>query len=182
MAWVGNIKDDITNSELQDLIRLSFQSFLPARVLSIDDSENLSNGDIICDILTPQSILPNQKIISASPLYANVKSYPLINEVVFLIPGPSGDYSSNPNKTKYYYLSSLKIWNSIHTNPTPSPYTNLNSNSQNKNLSEIEAGSTNKSGEQNTNEFKPGTYFQEKSDIYPLYPFEGDIIIFKYSV
>jgi hypothetical protein len=174
MAWVGG--KTTSNSELRDLIARGFSQFLPARVISIDQSEDLTNGRIIAEVLTPLSTLPNQSQITASPLYPNIKSYPLINEVVFLITAPSGDYSSNSGNIKYYYLSTLNIWDNVHVNPTPNPYENLKPDSQNKSISEIEAGSTNKSGEQDTNEFKPGTYFQEKSNIYPLYPFEGDII------
>ena len=174
MAWFG--ADKISNGELRDLVSRGFSQFLPARVISIDQSENLTNGNIVVEILTPLATLPNQSQISATPLYPNIKTYPLANEVVFLITAPSGDYSSNSGKIKYYYLSTLNIWNNVHVNPTPNPFDNLKSESQDKSIAEVEAGSTNKSGEQDTNDFKPGTYFQEKSNIYPLYPFEGDII------
>jgi len=174
MAWFGANK--ISNGELQDLIARGFSQFLPARVVSIDQSENLTNGNIVAEIVSPLATLPNQQKITAFPLFANIKTLPLINEVVFLISGPSGDYSSNTGNVKYYYLSTLNLWNSVHVNPTPNPFENLNSTSQNKSIAEIEAGSTNKSDEVDTNSFKPGTYFEEKSNIYPLYPFEGDII------
>lgn len=174
MAW-GNVKST-SNQELQDLISRGFQQFLPARVVSIDQSQNLTNGNIVAEVVSPLATVPNQQKITAFPLFANIKTLPLINEVVFLISGPSGDYSSNSGKVKYYYLSTLNIWNSIHVNPTPNPYENLKPNSQNKSIAEIEAGSTNKSDEVDTNQFKPGTYFTEKSNIYPLYPFEGDVI------
>lgn len=174
MAW-GNVKST-SNQELQDLISRGFQQFLPARVVSIDQSQNLTNGNIVAEIVSPLATVPNQQKITAFPLFANIKTLPLINEVVFLISGPSGDYSSNSGKVKYYYLSTLNIWNSIHVNPTPNPYENLKPNSQNKSIAEIEAGSTNKSDKVDTNQFKPGTYFTEKSNIYPLYPFEGDVI------
>jgi hypothetical protein len=174
MAWFG--ADKISNGELQDLISRGFQQFLPARVVSIDQSEKLTNGNIVAEIVSPLATTPNQQKITAFPLFANIKTYPLVNEVVFLVSGPSGDYSSNSSKVKYYYLSTLNIWNSIHVNPTPNPYENLKPSSQNKSIAEVEAGSTNKSDEVDTNQFKPGTYFTEKSNIYPLYPFEGDII------
>ena len=174
MAWFG--ADKISNGELQDLISRGFQQFLPARVVSIDQSQNLTNGNIVAEVVSPLATVPNQQKITAFPLFANIKTLPLINEVVFLISGPSGDYSSNSGKVKYYYLSTLNIWNSIHVNPTPNPYENLKPNSQNKSIAEIEAGSTNKADEVDTNQFKPGTYFTEKSNIYPLYPFEGDVI------
>lgn len=174
MAWVGGTST--FNGDLRDLVSRGFSQFLPARVIAIDQSENLTNGSIVAEILTPLATQSNQSQVSATPLYANSKSLPLTNEVVFLITGPSGDYSSNTGKVKYYYLSTLNIWNSVHVNPTPNPFENLKPDSQNKTIAEVEAGSTNKSGEQNTNEFKPGTYFEEKSNIYPLYPFEGDIL------
>lgn len=174
MAWFGNNK--ISNGELQDLISLGFQQFLPARVVSIDQTQNLTNGNIVAEVVSPLATLPNQQKITAFPLFANIKTLPLINEVVFLISGPSGDYSSNSGKVKYYYLSTLNLWNSIHVNPTPNPFENVNSTSQNKSIAEIEAGSFNKSNEVDTTPFKPGTYFTEKSNIYPLYPFEGDVI------
>lgn len=174
MAWVGS--KTTSDSELRNLVARGFSQFLPARVLTIDQSTTLTNGQVIAEIMTPLAAAPNQSQITASPLYPNIKSYPLVNEVIFLITGPSGDYSSDTGGVKYYYLSTLNIWDNIHVNPTPNPYENIKSNSQNKSIAEIEAGSTNKSGEEETSEFKPGTYFQEKSDIYPLYPFEGDVI------
>ena len=179
MGWIGNVNIGNTNpsnEDLRDLIVKGLSQFLPARVISIDQSTELTNGKVLVESLTPLSTLPNQNQIIASPLYPNIKSYPLINEVVFLIASPSGNYSTNSGDIKYYYLSTLNLWDNVHVNPTPNPYQNLKPNSQNKSKAEVEAGSSNKSGEQNTNEFKPGTYFEEKSNIYPLYPFEGDII------
>ena len=176
MAFVKNL-DKISNTELQDVISRGFSQFLPVRVVSIDQSESLSNGNIIGEILTPLATLPNQSQITALPAFPNVKNFPLINEVVFCITAPSGDYSSNTGNISYYYLTPLNIWKNINTNPTPNPFTNLKPDSQNKTIQEVEAGSTNKSSEENTNEFKPGTYFEEKSDVFPLYPFEGDYII-----
>ena len=176
MAFVKNL-DKISNTELQDVISRGFSQFLPVRVVSIDQSESLSNGNIIGEILTPLATLPNQSQITALPAFPNVKNFPLINDVVFCITAPSGDYSSNTGNISYYYLTPLNIWKNINTNPTPNPFTNLKPDSQNKTIQEVEAGSTNKSSEENTNEFKPGTYFEEKSDVFPLYPFEGDYII-----
>jgi hypothetical protein len=79
---------------------------------------------------------------------------------------------------KYYYLTPVKTWaNNIHTNPTPAQQENIKGSNQNKSITEIEAGSPNISTKQNTTSFKPGIYFNEKSNIYPLYPFEGDVIL-----
>jgi hypothetical protein len=174
MSWFGN--DKISNRELRDLIAKGFAQFIPARVLSIDQTQTLNNGTIVAEVMTPQSQPSIKSRIKASPINSNVKNYPLVNEVVFLISSPTGEYSSNSSKVKYYYLTTINLWDNVNTNPTPNPYQNLNSNSQNKSIAEVEAGSSNKSSTQNTNSFKPGTYFEEKSNIFPLYPFEGDII------
>lgn len=174
MSWFGN--DKISNGELRGLIAKGFAQFIPARVLSIDQTQTLNNGAIVAEVMTPQSQPSIKSRIKASPINSNVKNYPLVNEVVFLISSPTGEYSSNSSKVKYYYLTTINLWDNVNTNPTPNPYQNLNSNSQNKSIAEVEAGSSNKSSTQNTNSFKPGTYFEEKSNIFPLYPFEGDII------
>lgn len=174
MGWFGT--GNVSTGDLRDLISKGFSQFLPARVISIDQSTSLSNGEIVAEILSPLATRPNQTQLQATPLFSNIKTYPLVNEVVFLLTAPSGDYSSNTGNIKYYYLSTLNIWNNVHVNPTPNPFQNLKPDSQNKSIADVEAGSSNKSGEQDTNEFKPGNYFEEKSNIYPLYPFEGDII------
>jgi hypothetical protein len=175
MGWFGDL-GKISTGELRDLVSKGFSQFLPARVISINQSTSLSNGEIVAEILTPLATRPNQTQLQATPLFSNIKTYPLVNEVVFLLTAPAGDYSSNTGNIKYYYLSTLNIWNNVHVNPTPNPFQNLKPDSQNKSIAEVEAGSSNKSGEQDTNEFRPGNYFEEKSNIYPLYPFEGDII------
>lgn len=86
MAWFG--ADKISNGELQDLISRGFQQFLPARVVSIDQSEKLTNGNIVAEIVSPLATPSNQQKITAFPLFANIKTYPLVNEVVFLVSGP----------------------------------------------------------------------------------------------
>ena len=72
MAWFG--ADKISNGELKDLVRLGFQQFLPARVISIDQSQNLTNGNIVAEIVSPLATIPNQQKITAFPLFANIKT------------------------------------------------------------------------------------------------------------
>ena len=176
MAFGGNL-NKVNNSFTQDTLLKGLSQMLPVRVISIDQSNSLNNGTIIGEVILQQSKQPYKSRITASPISSNAKNYPLINEVVFIISGPTGKYSSNSSEVKYYYLTSLNLWNNPNTNPTPSPYTNISPQSENKTLSEIELGSPNRSGKVDTNPFKPGTYFTEKNNIFPLYPFEGDYIV-----
>ena len=152
-------------------------SLLPARVISIDQSNTLFNGDITVEPMTISLNLPGSLGIKASPLFPNIKNYPLINESVYLFSFPTGEYSNDPGKIKYYYLSPVNIWGNQQVNPTPNQSENIKGSNQNKSLKEIEAGSPNISTKQQTSLFKPGTYFTEKSNVYPLYPFEGDVIL-----
>jgi|TARA_B100001094_G_scaffold331268_1_gene399008 hypothetical protein len=156
----------------------STAQLIPGRVISIDQSSTLSNGEITVEPMKVSGNQPGSLGIKATPLFPNVKNYPLINETVYLLSFPSGDFANSPGNIKYYYLTPVKTWaNNIHTNPTPAQQENIKGSNQNKSITEIEAGSPNISTKQNTTSFKPGIYFNEKSNIYPLYPFEGDVIL-----
>jgi hypothetical protein len=171
MSWFGNDNKDRSSSAPS-------AQLIPGRVLSIDQTSTLSNGDIMVEPMKVTNNLPGSLGIKASPLFPNIKNYPLKNETVYLLSFPGGNFSSNPGDVKYYYLSPVKIWpNATNTNPTPSTAENIQGSNQNKSLQEIELGSPNVSTKQQTSNFKPGTYFTEKSNIFPLFPFEGDVIV-----
>jgi len=171
MSWFGNDNKDRSNS-------VPSAQLIPGRVLSIDQTSTLSNGDIMVEPMKVTNNLPGSLGIKASPLFPNIKNYPLKNETVYLLSFPGGNFSSNPGDVKYYYLSPVKIWpNATNTNPTPNTAENIQGSNQNKSLQEIELGSPNVSTKQQTSNFKPGTYFTEKSNIFPLFPFEGDVIV-----
>jgi hypothetical protein len=55
----------------------------------------------------------------AYPLYANIKNYPLKNEIIYLLNLPSNELLEDPAKTIPYYLPPINIWNSVHHNGTP---------------------------------------------------------------
>ena len=175
MGFLGKNKNVIANN-LSNVVSDNSTQLLTGRVLSVDQTSNLSNGNIIVEVMGARADLPERVQILATPFFPNIKQPPLTNEVVFLILAPNGDYSSNSSKVSYYYFTPLNIWGNVNTNPTPNPYENIKSPTQNKSAEEVEAGSPNLSSESDTSPFKPGTYFEEKSNIYPLYPFEGDII------
>ena len=175
MAFGRDI-NKITNNSTQSALATLANQIIPVRVLAVDNSPSLTNGEITGDVLTNQATLQDQQLISASPLFPNISYVPLVNEVVFCVQAPSSDWSSNTAKFKHYYICPVNMWGNINTNPTPNPYSRLKPTSQDKSILEVDAGSSNKSSEEDDNTFKPGTYFREKSNIYPLFPYEGDII------
>lgn len=87
----------------------------------------------------------------ALPLHTNIKQFPLLNEIVVLVQGPSSDIQTNVTTRDMYYTSVVNLWGSSHHNALPEP---------NVDLSTI-----------------LGKDVKELSDINPLYPFPGDIIV-----
>ena len=102
---------------------------------------------------------------TAKPLFSFIKNYPLINEVVLII--SSGD---KDNKISTYYFPIVNMWNHPHHNALPY-IENINNSTNDYEQSiarQVEDGSTG---------IKLGEYFQEKLNIKPLLPYEGDTII-----
>jgi hypothetical protein len=119
----------------------------------------------------------------AKPLLANIKTFPLKNEIIFLIRLPDTDSLNNltDNET-YYYLTLISMWNHPHHNAFPNP---LNNNtipeSQRKDYKSIEEGNirrvTDNSTEINLNSTNnSGGKFVERINIHPILPFTGDNI------
>ena len=101
----------------------------------------------------------------AKPLFSFVKNYPLKNEVVLITSTDDKD-----NKISSYYFPLINIWNHPHHNALPYIETpSNNSNDYQQSIArKVEDGSTG---------INLGDYFQEKLDIKPLLPYEGDTII-----
>ena len=88
----------------------------------------------------------------AYPLNASFKQVPLPNEVVLLMSAPSEEIGSSNATTKHYYTTVVSMWNHPHHNAFPDQV-------------------------QNPGEVNLGRGFTELSDINPLHPFPGDILL-----
>ena len=120
------------------------------------------------------STTKNQNYRVAFPLQPGVKNYPLINEIVFLVSQPTKKLQQRTSAISLYYISVVNLWNHPHHNAIPySAGSNTPANS--KNYQDTILGSTNKLTD-SSGEIKFGNYFIERPNIYPLQPFEGDII------
>ena len=116
----------------------------------------------------------NQNYKVAFPLQPGVKNYPLINEIVYLVSQPTKKLQQRTSAVSLYYISVVNLWNHPHHNAIPySAGSNTPANS--KNYQDTVLGSTNKLTD-SSGEIKFGNYFIERPNIYPLQPFEGDII------
>jgi len=112
----------------------------------------------------------------ARPLFANVKNYPLINEIVYILPLPNSNVQDNVNDISYYYFNPINIWNSNHHNGIPDP---INKNtlppSQQQDYIQTGLGAVRRITDGGS-EINLGITFKEKANIKPQQPYEGDII------
>jgi len=119
----------------------------------------------------------------AKPFLANIKSFPLKNEIVLLTKLPDTNSLNNLNDNEtYYYLNVISLWNHPHHNAFPNLLNNNSiSESQKKDYKSIEIGNvrrvTDNSTEINLNSTNnSGGKFVEKTNIHPILPFTGDNI------
>lgn len=111
-------------------------------------------------------------LLFAVPFYPNIKNYPLLNELVYLLQLPSNNISTNITDNNFYYLTPLNVWNSQHHNAIPNNPSNPN---QIQDYTSSFQGEIRRA-EDNNSDVDLGSTFKEKLNINPLLPYEGDII------
>ena len=136
-----------------------------------------SIGAIYFDsIITPNSNPNFSKNNFAFPLFPNNKTFPLENEIVYIISLPNNNLQKNVNDISYYYFQPINIWNSNHHNAIPDPI--LNSSlppSQQQDYQQTSGGTVRRVTDGGT-EIDLGNTFKEKLNIKSIQPFEGDVI------
>lgn len=118
---------------------------------------------------------PNQLYPTARPLDPSVKSFPLINEIVYILALPNTNIGEFSTTKTNYYINTVGIWNHPHHNAFPQN-SNILPPSQQKDYVQTELGSVRRVTDQSTEIFL-GRTFVEKGNIHPLLPFEGDKIL-----
>ena len=117
----------------------------------------------------------------AFPLFANIKNYPLVNEIVIIIKGPNNVLPDIGPSNKYFYISAANLWNSQHMNAYPDGLDSNNNTapSLNKSYTSIETGNVRRPTTQKQSislNGNSGGTFEEKGNIHPILPFAGDNI------
>ena len=118
---------------------------------------------------------PNQLYPVAKPLDPSVKSFPLINEIVYILALPNTDIGEFSTTKTNYYINTIGIWNHPHHNAFPQN-SNILPPSQQKDYVQTQLGSVRRVTDQSTEIFL-GRTFVERGNIHPLLPFEGDKIV-----
>lgn len=120
----------------------------------------------------------------AKPLFPHLKYYPLINEIVPIITLTGKDYLESPNADWaecHYYFPPINLWSHTHHNTLPA----LENYNEEDKLSELrknedyaQAGLLRRTTDGDLDyEVALGEYFNERLNIKPLRPYEGDHII-----
>jgi|TARA_B110000908_G_scaffold166110_1_gene216661 hypothetical protein len=109
----------------------------------------------------------------AKPLFPNSKTYPLENEIVFIITLPNTTSQNYSTQTSYYYFQPINIWNSVHHNALPDP-SKMDPN-QPQDYEQVEGGAIRKV-EDGSTEITLGDTFQERLNVKNIQPYEGDVI------
>jgi hypothetical protein len=179
-SYIKNNFNTNTANSLEDLI-------VAVRVLNIilDETHPRFNelggwnalGTIEYELVTSpfsRPISDAQVIPTASPLNPNIKNYPLVNEIIYLISLPNTEIGKTNVSQKQYYINIVSLWNHPHHNAYP-----INPNNplpaQQKDYIQTINGSVRQVTDQSTEIFL-GKTFKERPNIHPLLPFEGDII------
>ena len=118
----------------------------------------------------------------ALPYDSQLKTYPLINEIVLLISLPNQSMGLVSSNESYFYMSPLGIWNHPHHDAYPNVLDGLNDQEQQRDYQATSQGSvrqvTDGSTEIDLNSSNPSqNTFVEKVDIHPLMPFMGDSLL-----
>ncbi len=165
--------------------------FIPVRVTEVNITPNEEDsslfkvqsgywgvGSIRFESLNEaQNLRGNVRNNIALPLNLNIRTLPIINEVVFVILGPSKEsiQSGDPTAQTYYYTNSIPAWNSTNANVFPSQLGEGNTSTDTNSTEAIEAGIPNNLDNEKTGP-KTGNVYEEEGEIKNLYPQEGDII------
>jgi len=176
------VYNGITNNQIPNLgINNELLTVVRVKSIVLDEThprfKNLGEWDALGTIEYENVIKPNviDPLPTAKPLYGNMKNYPLINEIVYILSLPSTLIGQLTSNTISYYVSTVALWNHPHHNAYPSN-SNEQPPTQQKGYNQTELGNTSKITDQ-TLEISLGNTFIERSDIHPLLPFEGDNII-----
>jgi hypothetical protein len=120
---------------------------------------------------------PNQSNLIASPLDINLRRVPLLNEVV-LIMSSTDVMNEDQLAQKYYYISGISIWNSVHHNGFPDlQYLGATQKSTNIVGYQSSQDGIVKKQDDAPKDLFLGNTFIENPEIRNLFPVEGDVIV-----
>jgi len=122
------------------------------------------------------------EISYALPYDSQLKTYPLVNELVLLFSLPNQQIGVNTANQSYFYLKPLGIWNHPHHDAYPN-LVNSNNPQQSQDYKATDQGVVRRVTDGSTevelnSPVNPSqNTFVEKADIHPLMPYMGDSLL-----
>ena len=116
---------------------------------------------------------------TAKPLLSNTKQLPLLNEIIYIIKLPNTKLDEFTGNVTEYYIDTISLWNHPHHNAYPTNLPALPPEQQKDYLTTTVGSFRRVGAKDNTDkstEINLGKTFNERSNIHPLLPFEGDVI------
>lgn len=147
------------------------------------DSDFISNGrwaSVGCikyTVLYGSQPIPSDSTSIARPLNPNIVQFPLIGEIVELIPGPSIKLNTDSTAKQLYYRSPINIWNNVHHNALPNAVTLTSQAPQTRPTYLEAANGANTAPVTSPQPVSLGSTFKERSYIKNLQSFEGDLLV-----
>lgn len=183
------------NSSISD-IRNSMigmqNSIIAARVIDIVLDENHPYFDAVGQWNGIGAIFYEKVNFSGASTYSDfalpydpqTKTYPLINEIVLLVLLPNQNIGDVTTSTSYYYFNPMGMWNHPHHNAYPNLFTTPTvPEYQQQDYQSTEAGNVRRVTdgsteiELNSPLNNSQNTFIEKTNIHPLMPYMGDVLI-----
>jgi len=109
---------------------------------------------------------------SAWPIFSFIRQYPLINEIVYIVSGPSDGLNDNYKNQKLFYFPPFGVWNAVNHNAFP----NMDQYSEFLKYQYQQPGYQG-SADISQTKLPLGVSFQENDKVRSLTPFEGDTLI-----
>lgn len=107
----------------------------------------------------------------AYPIFSFIKQYPVLNEIVLIMVGPTEKLNDRFTRQQFFYFPPYSIWN----NPNHGAFPNMGEYAEYLNNFVNNPGYNGSNTE--TPNFPLGSTFEEKEGIRNVQPFEGDIIL-----
>lgn len=121
----------------------------------------------------------SQGNVTAIPLYAALKQYPIEGELVYISTGPGTGLNDARGQRQFYYTLPYNLWNASHHNALPdlgnyTAYVNKNKRNYESTVALNQPTNTSATG---SLVYPLGPDFAEKSNIKSLRQFTGDVTI-----
>lgn len=156
--------------------------YFPAEVKDVDytDRDPQRLYKIKCSLIGAFGSMAHGAILEARPLNSNIKHLPIIGEVVLITKSTSAYANGISPSQDYYYTSPISIQSHVHHNGIPGvtkiPISlRQKVNSQETRENSID-GITNTPKDRLLTGEEIDPYFPERTDVYPIQPYPGDII------